>query len=64
MNNVPSKSMKLRAKVVMVVVFCILFAFVIGNFFKISVMENDRYQAMANDMHFGSITISAHRGSI
>lgn len=56
--------MKFRAKIVMIIVFILLFALITGNFFKISVLENDRYQAMANDMHFGSITISAHRGSI
>ncbi|MDE5936359.1 MAG: PASTA domain-containing protein [Ruminococcus sp.] len=63
-NNIPSKSMKIRTKIVMTLVFFILFAFVAGNFFKISVVENKKYQAMANDQHFGSITISANRGSI
>lgn len=56
--------MKFRTKMVMIVVFCILFAIIVVNFFKISVLNNDTYQAMANDMHFGSIPISAHRGSI
>lgn len=63
-SNIPSKSMKFRAKMVMVIVFCALFTVVIGNFFKISVLENNKYQTMANDMHFGAIPISAHRGSI
>lgn len=63
-NNIPSKSMKIRTKIIMTLVFFILFAFVVGNFFKISVVENKKYQAMANDQHFGSITISANRGSI
>lgn len=63
-NNIPSKSIKFRAKIVMILVFCVLFGVVIANFFKISVIDNDKYQAMANDMHFGSIPISAHRGSI
>lgn len=48
----------------MILVFCVLFGVIITNFFKISVIDNEQYQAMANDMHFGSITISAHRGSI
>lgn len=56
--------MKFRVKIVMILFFSLLFGFVIYNFFKISVLENDKYQAMANDMHFGSIPISAHRGSI
>lgn len=64
MNNVPSRPMRFRTKFVMVVVFCLLFGYVAMNFFNISVLENDRYQTMANDMHFGSIPISAHRGAI
>ncbi|MBE6856584.1 MAG: peptidoglycan glycosyltransferase [Ruminococcus sp.] len=63
-NNVPSKSMKFRSKIVMTAAFSALFAVVAGNFFKISIVENQKYQTMANDMHFGSIPISAHRGSI
>lgn len=63
-NNNPSNSMKFRAKIVMTAVFMVLFAGVAVNFFKISVLNNKKYQEMANDQHFGSITISAHRGSI
>lgn len=62
--NLPTKSMKIRAKSVMTIVFLILFFIVARNFFIISVLDNEKYQAMANDRHFGSITISAHRGSI
>lgn len=60
----PSNSMRFRTKIVMTSVFFVLFAVVAGNFFKISVVENEKYQEMANDQHFGSITLSAHRGSI
>lgn len=56
--------MRFRAKIVMTAVFTVLFGVVGANFFKISVLENEKYQAMANDQHFGSITLSAHRGSI
>ena len=56
--------MRFRTKIVMTSVFFVLFAVVAGNFFKISVVENEKYQEMANDQHFGSITLSAHRGSI
>ncbi len=63
-SNIPSKSMKFRSRIVMTIVFAILFGAVIVNFFKISIVDNDKYQEMANDQHFGSITISAHRGSI
>ena len=63
-NNNPSNSMRFRTKIVMTTVFVILFAVVGINFFKISVVDNEKYQDMANDQHFGSITIPAHRGSI
>ncbi len=63
-NNVPSRSMKFRVRVTMTSVFIVLFAVVVINFFRISVLNNEKYEAMANDQHFGSIPISAHRGSI
>ena len=63
-NHVPSGSMKFRARFFMTAVFFGLFTCVASNFFKISVINNKKYQAMANNQHFGSISISAHRGSI
>ena len=56
--------MKFRTKAVMTASFSLLFAAVTANFFNISVLNNRKYQEMANAQHFGSITISAHRGSI
>ena len=56
--------MRFRAKVVMTSVFVVLFSVVAVNFFNISVVDNEKYQEMANDQHFGSITIPAHRGTI
>ena len=56
--------MKVRAKIIMTLLFFILFSVVVGQFFKISVINNKKYQEMANDQHFGSIVISAHRGSV
>ncbi len=63
-SNIPSKSMKVRVKIIMIIVFFALFSLVIGKFFKVAIIDNEKYQKKANDMHFGSITISAHRGSI
>ncbi len=56
--------MRFRTKFVMTAVFSILFTAVAANFFKISVLENKEYQEKANDQHFASISITAHRGSI
>ena len=63
-NYNPTNSMRFRAKFVMTAVFMVLFGLVAANFFRLSVIDNKKYQAMANDRHFGSISISAHRGSI
>ena len=63
-NTNPSNAMRFRSKIVMTAAFSVLFAAVAGNFFKISVLDNKEYQNMANDQHFGSVSISAHRGSI
>lgn len=62
--HIPIKNLKFRARVVMTLVFFLLFLVVAINFFHISVVQNEKYQEMANDQHFGSILISAHRGSI
>lgn len=62
--HIPIKNLKFRARVVMTLVFFLLFLVVAINFFHISVTQNEKYQEMANDQHFGSILISAHRGSI
>ena len=63
-NNTPTNAMRFRVRIVMTVVFFILFGAVAVNFFKISVVQNNKYQDMANSQHFGSISISAHRGTI
>lgn len=62
--HIPIKNLKFRVRVVMTLVFFLLFLVVAINFFHISVTQNEKYQEMANDQHFGSILISAHRGSI
>ncbi len=63
-DNRPSKSMKMRSKVVMTIVFFVFFLLVVRKFFIISVVESKHYQDLANDQHFGSIVVSAHRGTI
>lgn len=63
-NNQPSKMLRFRSRIFMTAVFSLLFGLIIYQFFHVSVLENKKYQEMANDMHFGSIEIRAHRGSI
>ncbi len=63
-NYNPTNSMRFRVRIIMTFVFFGLFLAVALNFFRISVINNKKYQAMANSQHFGSISISAHRGTI
>jgi len=62
--NTPTNSMKFRTKITMTAIFAVLFSVIVYQFFGISVLDSEKYQVMANDYHFGPITISAHRGSI
>lgn len=59
----PTLSMKRCSLVVMGFMFILAIALVC-NIFKISVIDNDKYQELANSNQFNSITISANRGSI
>lgn len=59
----PTLSMKRSSLVIMVLIFALAIA-LICNLFKISVVDNEKYQELANSNQFNSITISANRGSI
>ncbi len=37
---------------------------VTGNLFKVSVIDNEEYETMANNYHFGTMTLQANRGAI
>ena len=41
--------------------FCIAAA---GKLFKVSVADNAKYEALANNYHFGTMTLDANRGAI
>lgn len=55
--------MKRASLVVMVIVF-VFAILLIGNIFKISILDSEKYQEYANNSQFSSINISANRGSI
>lgn len=59
----PTLSMKRCSLIVMACIFVLAIALVC-NIFKISVIDNEKYQKLANNNQFNSITISANRGSI
>ncbi len=56
--------MKTRMNVWVLGAMMVLALAVIINLFKVSIIQNKEYQEMANNNHFGSITIPANRGSI
>lgn len=62
--NPPTLSMQRRTSLFMTIVMSIVFLGISGWLFYLSVIQNKFYQAKANDYHFGTIDISAHRGSI
>lgn len=62
--NPPTISMQKRISLFMTIVISIVFLGISGWLFYISVIQNKLYQTKANDYHFGTINISAHRGSI
>lgn len=62
--NPPTLSMQRRTSLFMTIVMSAIFLGISGWIFYLSVIQNKFYQAKANDYHFGTIDISAHRGSI
>ncbi len=62
-NHQPTAKMKRRSTLVLICMLA-LGAAVIAQLFRESVIQNDYYQNMANERHFGSIPIPASRGSI
>ncbi len=62
--NPPTLSMQRRTSLFMTILISIIFLGIAGWIFYLSVVQNKMYQSKANDYHFGTINISAHRGSI
>jgi len=62
--NPPTISMKRRISLFMTITMSLVFLGISAWLFNLSVVQNKYYQAKANDYHFGTINISAHRGSI
>lgn len=56
--------MKTRMNIWVLGAMLVLVVAVIINLFRVSILQNKKYQDMANKSHFGSITIPANRGSI
>lgn len=64
MSSLPTAKMKRRTNSFLLIAILLLALALIVNLFRISVIQNKDYQEKANQNQFGSITLSAHRGSI
>ena len=60
----PTRLMKLRLNVVVALVLSAFVVWIMINLVQASVLQSGKYQAMANDRQFKSVTIKANRGSI
>lgn len=60
----PTNEMMKRTKNVVMIGMLLFSAAIVGQLFKLSVIDNEFYQEKANEYHFGEISISANRGSI
>lgn len=62
--NAPTARMKFRANVVIQIAMLVFSCFIIGKLFKVSVIDNGKYEALANNYHFGTMRLEAQRGAI
>lgn len=62
--NAPTARMKFRANVVIQIAMLVFSCFIIGKLFKVSVIDNSKYEALANNYHFGTMRLEAQRGAI
>lgn len=64
LSDKPTVQMKKRANRGVIIIMVVMVVLLIGQLFKLAVIDNDFYQGKANDVHFGEISISANRGAI
>ncbi len=62
--NAPTAKMKFRANVIIQIAMLIFSCFIVGKLFKVSVIDNSKYEALANNYHFGTMRLEAQRGAI
>lgn len=60
----PTAKMKRRLNSVILIILMIVALAVICGIFKISVLNNKKYETLANNYHFGTMKIEAKRGAI
>ncbi len=62
--NMPTARMKSHLNIGVLTLMTVISAAVIGNLFKVSVLDHAKYESLANNYHFGTLTLEAQRGAI
>ncbi|MBQ8687972.1 MAG: PASTA domain-containing protein [Ruminococcus sp.] len=62
--TMPTVRMKKHLNVGVLTLMSVICAAVIANLFKVSVLEHSKYESLANNYHFGTLTLEAQRGAI
>ena len=62
--NMPTARMKSHLNIGVLAIMSTICAAVIINLFKVSVMDHEKYESLANNYHFGTMTLEAQRGAI
>ncbi len=60
----PTARMKSHLNIGVLSVMTVICCAVIANLFKVSVLEHSKYEKLANNYHFGTMTLEAQRGAI
>lgn len=60
----PTARMKSHLNIGVISVMTIICCAVIANLFKVAVLEHGEYESLANNYHFGTMTLEAQRGAI
>lgn len=64
MSYQPTSKMKRKLNIWVLFMLLAFTCFIIVSLFRTSITDNEKYQVLANENHFGSTTVSANRGSI
>lgn len=64
MSYQPTSRMKRNLNIYVLLALIIFAGFIVVTLFNTSIRDNEKYQVLANENHFGSTTVSANRGSI
>ncbi len=60
----PTARMKSHLNIGVISVMTVICCAVIANLFKVAVVEHKEYESLANNYHFGTMTLEAQRGAI